>query len=46
MGDIPYLQRLRVPDFHRLVKGTGDKHAGVVRVPLDRLYAEFVDIPI
>lgn len=40
-----YLQCLCVPDLHGLIKGTGDKHACVIRIPLNRLYTEFVDIP-
>lgn len=46
MDDIPYLQGLCVPDFHGLVKGTGDKHACVIRIPLDCLDTEFVDMSI
>lgn len=39
-----YLQCLGVPDFHGLVKRTGDKHACVIRIPLDCLDTEFVDM--
>lgn len=42
---MPYLQRLSVPDFHRFIKGTRDKHACVIRIPLNCLNTEFVDIP-